>query len=213
MTDLVTSAQMRAIERAAIESGSVTGRELMDRAGAGVVGAVIDHWPGLAAGGHAVVLCGPGNNGGDGFVIARLLHERGWLVSLFLFGDPARLPEDARANHDRWTRLGAVHPLEDPQGGVYGGFGDRAPDLIVDALFGTGLTRDLPGEVEQALTDITSWMQRRRRWVPVVAVDIPSGLCADSGARRGCELAAGLTVTFHCAKPGHYLGEGPERCG
>lgn len=213
MTDLVTSAQMRAIEHAAIESGSVTGLDLMERAGAGVVAAVLDQWPALAAGGHAVVLCGPGNNGGDGFVVARLLHDRGWRVSVFLYGDPARLPGDARHNHDRWIRLGTVRPLEDPQGGVYGGFGAAAPDLIVDALFGIGLTRDLPGDVDQALIDITSWMHRHGRWVPVVAVDIPSGLCADSGALRGCELAAGLTVTFHGAKPGHYLGEGPERCG
>jgi hydroxyethylthiazole kinase-like uncharacterized protein yjeF len=198
---------MRAIETAAIASGAVSGLELMERAGQGVVEAVAD-WPELAEG-LAVVLCGPGNNGGDGFVIARLLQQRGWRVSLFLYGDAARLPPDARTNHDRWSELGETRPLAERDGG----FGAEAPDLIVDALFGTGLTRDLPPEVGQALAEMTDWMHRARVAPRVVAVDIPSGLCADSGRCRGCGLAADLTVTFHSAKTGHYLAEGPDWCG
>lgn len=214
MTDLVTSAQMRAIERSAIESGAVTGLALMERAGEGVVAATLARWPDLrAAPGWAVVLCGPGNNGGDGFVVARLLQRLGWRIDLYLHGDPARLPPDARAMHDLWAALGPVHPLDDPKGGVHGGFGAEGPALIVDALFGTGLTRPLPWAVEQALSDIQHWKERHRRFPPCVAVDVPSGLCADSGRAMGCRLACDLTVTFHAGKTGQVLGEGPDWCG
>src|SRR6056297_2575710 len=114
MTELLTAAQMRAIEQAAIESGQVTGLELMERAGHGVVEAVFEEWPKLARAPHrAVVLCGPGNNGGDGFVVARLLKEWGWEVEVFLYGDPAKLPSDAKANYERGQRLGGVVPLEE----------------------------------------------------------------------------------------------------
>ena len=139
MRDLLTSAQMRAIEQAAIGSGAVTGLELMERAGRGVVEAVFEEWPELAqAPQRAVVLCGPGNNGGDGFVIARLLKEWGWEVEVFLYGEPEKLPPDARANCERWgSRPG---PIED-----FGPRDGRQADLVVDALFGTGLTRPLQG--------------------------------------------------------------------
>jgi ADP-dependent NAD(P)H-hydrate dehydratase / NAD(P)H-hydrate epimerase len=91
MTELLTAAQMRAIEAAAIASGEVTGLELMERAGRGVVEAIFEEWPELRATTHrAVVLCGPGNNGGDGFVVARLLQEWGWEVEVFLYGDPEK---------------------------------------------------------------------------------------------------------------------------
>ncbi len=109
MTDLLTAAQMRAIEQAAIAGGAVTGLELMERAGAGVVAAVMAEWPELATTSHrAVVLCGPGNNGGDGFVVARLLKQRGWEVEVFLYGDPEKLPPDARVNCERWVEAGTV---------------------------------------------------------------------------------------------------------
>jgi hydroxyethylthiazole kinase-like uncharacterized protein yjeF len=98
----LTAAQMRAIEQAAIESGRVTGLELMERAGRGVVQAILAEWPELATSRReALVLCGPGNNGGDGFVVARLLSERGWEVEVFLYGDPEKLPPDARVNYNR----------------------------------------------------------------------------------------------------------------
>lgn len=213
MTEILTSAQMRATERSTIESGVVRGVDLMERAGEGVVATLIQVWPRFKNAGSAVVLCGPGNNGGDGFVIARLLQDRGWAVTVFLYGDATRLPPDARTNFERWSALGSVQALDDPQGGVYGGFGTKSPDLIVDALFGTGLTRDLPDDVDQALQDITQWMHRHQVFPAVVAVDIPSGLCADTGRDRGCGLRADLTVSFHRAKLGHYLADGPEVCG
>ncbi|MEJ2036812.1 MAG: NAD(P)H-hydrate epimerase, partial [Maritimibacter sp.] len=129
MSEVLTAAQMRAIEQAAIESGAVTGLELMERAGQGVVEAVLAEWPELAetSGGaaptppryletkdkyRAVVLCGPGNNGGDGFVVARLLAERGWAVELFLYGDADKLPPDAKANYQRGCGIGEVSDLD-----------------------------------------------------------------------------------------------------
>ncbi len=205
MDQLLTSAQMRAVETAAMAAGDVTGLDLMERAGAGVVEAVFSTWPGLKAGGEAWVLAGPGNNGGDGYVIARLLDGRGWRVTVFALGDPARLPPDASANHARWAELGETRTLAAlPEA-------TGQPALIVDALFGTGLTRDLPDEVRRALAGVAE--VARDGATRVVAVDIPSGLCADSGRRRGCDLPADLTVTFHSAKPGHYLADGPEICG
>ncbi len=115
MTELLTSAQMRAIEQAAFETGQATGLELMERAGQGVVDAFLERFSELSPppAGGALVLCGPGNNGGDGFVIARLLSERGWNVTCFLYGDSARLPDDARTNHDRWAEIGPVVPFGD----------------------------------------------------------------------------------------------------
>lgn len=213
MTEILTSAQMRAIEAAAIASGRVTGLELMERAGQGVVDAVFAEWPALAAVPHrAVVLCGPGNNGGDGFVVARLLKGWGWEVEVFLYGDAERLPPDAQVNYERWCGMGVVAAFDDPD------IMHRpwTSDLIVDALFGIGLTRPLSIVPARYLPE---WDLRVEPGCPkVVAVDLPSGLCADSGrvlADASGELCASadLTVTFHRAKPGHYLSDGPELCG
>lgn len=221
MTELLTSAQMRAIEQAAFENGQATGLDLMERAGQGVIDAVFLRWPELSEGTReAFVLCGPGNNGGDGFVIARLLRERGWMVQVFFFGDAESLRGDARENHARWKTLGPVVGFGEWRIG-----GRQAPDLIVDALFGTGLTRPLPEDLEQELADLDSIAPEgtSRR----VAVDAPSGLCMDSGRvlqRQGPEEAGtgrpallpsrqDLTVSFHALKRGHVLAEGPEWCG
>lgn len=215
MTELLTAAQMKAIERAAIESGRVTGLELMERAGRGVIEAVFAEWPELAKAPYrAVVLCGPGNNGGDGFVVARLLKEWGWEVEVFLYGDPARLPPDAQVNYERWIRMGAVETFSSRV------FEERTigrdSAIVVDALFGTGLSRpvDLP---LVALSDMPEAGTMHR----LVAVDIPSGLCADSGrpivggevGQGGIAAPADLTVTFHGFKVGHFLSEGPGDCG
>jgi hydroxyethylthiazole kinase-like uncharacterized protein yjeF len=198
MDDLLTSGQMRNVERAAIESGATTGLDLMERAGTACVDAILAHWPDLAEGSpRATVLCGPGNNGGDGYVIARLLARKGWRVSVFCLGDPQKLPLDAQANYQRWREMGETEPLDAAL--------DADPGaLLVDALFGTGLTRPLEG----LLRDLTAKPAPRE-----VAVDIPSGLCADSGRVLGAAMRADLTVTFHAPKPGHYLADGPAQCG
>ena len=206
MATLLTAAQMRALEQAAMESGTVSGKALMERAGAGVVAEVLRHWPELARGTHrAVVLCGPGNNGGDGFVIARLLAVRGWAVEVFLYGDAARLPPDARANLRRWAGVvqdwDGVQIMQAARGGV---------DLVVDAVFGAGLARPVATGVLEPLAALAAHAAR------VVAVDSPTGLCMDSGrplVEAGAPVRADLTVTFHAARPGHYLEVGPAFCG
>ncbi|MFV2052333.1 NAD(P)H-hydrate dehydratase [Aliiroseovarius sp. YM-037] len=223
MTELLTAAQMRAIEQAAIESGEVTGLELMERAGRGVVEAVFEEWPELAKTSHrAVVLCGPGNNGGDGFVVARLLKEWGWEVEVFLYGDAEKLPPDARVNYGRWAEMGEVQPLceclfraEHPD------YGSAYADLYVDALFGTGLTRQIDGEARNVLTHMSG--RNGDNYVPyTVAIDAPSGLCLDSGFVlgfsdsydfRGQTAVAALTVAFDSPKIGHLVGLGPSICG
>ncbi|NGQ90902.1 NAD(P)H-hydrate dehydratase [Rhodobacter sp. HX-7-19] len=201
MAELLTSAQMRAIEAAAIESGAVTGLELMERAGRGVVEAILAEWPELVAGSfRAVVLCGPGNNGGDGFVVARLLRERGWEVTCYAWDDLARQGPDARAMRARWEAAG----------------GETVPfrefhvardwfDVAVDALYGIGM-RDGHG-VDASLEEFLSCTER------MVAVDVPSGLIADDGRSVEPKLVAALTVTFHAPKLGHFLGVGPGCCG
>ncbi|WP_327787122.1 NAD(P)H-hydrate epimerase [Rhabdonatronobacter sediminivivens] len=197
---------MRAVEGAAIESGAVTGLQLMERAGAGVLEAVFATWPDLAqAGARAVVLCGPGNNGGDGFVVARLLHAHGWKVALHLFGDPDALTPDAAENARRWAGLGATLPPDalTPEALAQA-------QLVVDALFGTGLTRPLDAPVFQRLARMLDDARPR-----VVAVDIASGLSADTGLppAGGVVIPADMTVSFHRPKRGHVTGQGPERSG
>ncbi|MEX0308241.1 MAG: NAD(P)H-hydrate dehydratase [Ruegeria sp.] len=225
MKELLTAAQMRALEQAAMDSGEVTGLELMERAGRGVVEAVFETWPTLRRQGagpshspeevgsigktplRAVVLCGPGNNGGDGFVVARLLHEQGWVVEVYLLGDPDKLPPDARTNFSLWSGLGAVHPFAEVTQV------EHEADLYVDALFGTGLRRPLEGDaLKWALASASDPRITER----TVSVDIPSGLCSDSGrelAENTATIWAGLTVSFHTAKLGHYLGLGPAKSG
>ncbi|MEO3413913.1 NAD(P)H-hydrate dehydratase [Roseovarius sp. CAU 1744] len=223
MSELLTAAQMRAIEQAAIESGEVTGLELMERAGRGVVEAIFEEWPELAKTSHrAVVLCGPGNNGGDGFVVARLLKEWGWEVEVFLYGDPEKLPPDAKVNYERWNELGAVDELTDDR---IDGYGEDNPGTViaVDALFGTGLTRSFLdfGRVQD---ELNYWQasSTQGEMPRVVSIDVPSGLCADSGQFLGygpkdenpldlCVLS-NLTVSFHSEKVGHRLFLGPLAC-
>ncbi len=203
MAELLTSAQMRAIERAAIDSGRTSGAALMERAGAEVVRAIGSVWPDLAAApAAALVLCGPGNNGGDGFVIARLLHEAGWTVEVAHLAPAAELPPDAARARARWDDCGPVAPLGRPR--VL-----ASPALVIDALFGIGLGRPLSPEVALALAAAAAADGARH-----VAVDLPSGLDGDSGRVLGAAaFHADLTVTFHAAKLGHYLAEGPEHCG
>jgi len=226
MTELLTATRMRALERAAIDSRTVTGLELMERAGAGVVEAMYDAWPALASGAHrAVVLCGPGNNGGDGFVIARLLAKAGWKVEVFFYGDPDRLPQDAKTNHDRWGALGDVVHLGFPNAGeaVQTAFTDAArhrsdelpakpPFVVIDALFGIGLTRPIAGlDTVMAHMDCLARFRDLNK-SRLVAVDVPSGYDTDTrqpirdtrpGGNPFPVIHSDLVVTFHARKPVH----------
>lgn len=213
MTEVLTSAQMRAIEKAAIDSGAVTGLDLMERAGEGVIRAILAEWPELGMGApRAVVLCGPGNNGGDGFVVARLLHGRGWAVRVLAMASPETLPPDAAHNARRWQALGPVEPLTEASL-------RRGPpnDLYVDAIFGTGLARPPVGDCLDVLTHIGGRNGDAGYYTPrLVAVDAPSVLCLDSGRSLhpgwDCPRAR-LTVTFDSPKAGHLLAQGPALCG
>lgn len=188
---------MRGIESTAIASGRVTGLELMERAGLGVIDAIFETWPDLAGRGDpphsAVVLCGPGNNGGDGFVIARQLRRRGWRVAVFLHGDATRLPPDAATNMERWGRIGRISGL--PAQPDFG-----TPTLIIDALFGIGLSRPL-----ESFNAIFAAMETSG--ARIVAVDLPSGLEADADPEASDWPVApsDLAVTFHAQKPIHVI--------
>ncbi|MBO9400837.1 NAD(P)H-hydrate dehydratase [Shimia sp. R9_3] len=246
MSEILTAAQMRAIEQTAIESGEVTGLELMERAGRGVVEAIFEQWPALGDAGalqdkplreggldggqppfprdtsgmrkRAVVLCGPGNNGGDGFVVARLLHQLGWELEVFLNGNAEKLPPDARVNYERWCDLGAVRTRAiDPSPPVDDLMDDSVHiegpcDLVVDAMFGTGLTRPFRS-IFSMFADQNLRRAKAEVGCKVVAVDIPTGLCSDSGAVLGTCIPADLVVTFHRKKLGHILKDGPAFCG
>ena len=233
MTKLLTGAQMKAVEAAAIASGFVTGTDLMERAGKGVVDAILAEWPEAARGTHrAVVLCGPGGNGGDGFVIARLLLARGWLVKVWFLGQRDCQPPDAAKAHDRWIAAGgAVFAIPQPflpdakrPGEMFSQdvFGGHA--FVIDALFGHGLTRPIAEDsgLWQAFAGhFDEAVREEDVCVHHVAVDVPSGLCADSGriispagrANFRPHFQAALTVATGSLKLGHFLDEGPECCG
>lgn len=228
MTELLTAAQMRAIEGAAIASGEVTGLELMERAGRGVVEAIFEEWPELKAGSfRAVVLCGPGNNGGDGFVVARVLKEWGWEVEVFLYGDPEKLPPDARVNYERWRAGHGCRPITEAIGTIT----EMHPRLVVDAVFGTGLTREPDELLKRVFRDVHTCRWGHGIEAEIVSIDVPSGVCSDSGEIIGANakyeykiedgtsfpledcVGADLTVTFFRRKIGHFLAEGPEYSG
>ena len=200
MSKLLTAAQMRSVEQAAIMAGDVSGLELMERAGCGVVEAVFEEWPDLAKSSYrALVLCGPGNNGGDGFVVARLLKNWGWEVEVFLFGDEQRLPPDAQSNYRRWIAIGEVQPIDDKSSPM------PAPQLVIDACFGTGTTRGLP----EAIIRLMNLVFNHRGQAHFVGIDCFSGDDLDSGRVLGEGLVnpfpKQLTVSFHTPKVGHYL--------
>ncbi len=174
--------------------GGIPGIKLMETAGAAVAdraGALFDPTRPVA------VLCGPGNNGGDGFVAARLLQERGRDVRLYLLGDVNALKGDAALAAGRWT--GPIEPLApafDPDGAG-----------IIDALFGAGLTRPLEGGAATGMETLNA------RGAEVLAVDVPSGVFGDTGEAPGAAVQAHETVTFCRRKPGHFLMPGAALCG
>ncbi len=183
---------MRAADAGAIARG-IAGRSLMERAGIAVARAALQRWPARPV----LVLCGPGNNGGDGFVAARHLQEAGVRVRLALLGDRGRLKGDAALAAGDWRG-----PMEAASPAV-----PRDGELIIDALFGAGLDRDLSGA---ALALVSAIAERK---LDSLAVDVPSGVDGDSGMVRGAAAPAKATVTFCRAKPGHYLLPARPLCG
>lgn len=189
---LLTVAEMAEADRRAI-AGGVVGLQLMEAAGAAVARMVERHHPQ----GSVLVLCGPGNNGGDGFVAARLLAQAGRSVAVMLLGEVSALRGDAAEMAKQWSGLVAV---PDPALVIH-------HDVIVDALFGAGLSKPLSGD---ALALVQAANESGR---PIVAVDLPSGLHGDDGQPRGDAIRATRTVTFFRPKPGHLLLPGRQYCG
>ena len=187
--EILTVAEIEACDAAAI-AGGLPGIDLMERAGGVVADAIVRRYTARPT----AIYCGPGNNGGDGYVVARLLKAQGWDVWVEAQADPKSA--DAMAAAERWD--GVTKPL---------GFSGREPGLIVDALFGAGLRRPMAGEAAR-LARITQTGN-----VPIVAVDVPSGVCGDSGAAMGDAFHADLTITFHRRKPAHVLQPGRRFCG
>ena len=191
-TALLTVDEMYAADKAAIDAG-VPGETLMENAGGAIARAILERWTPRPV----AILCGPGNNGGDGFVVARLLDAAGWPVTVALLGSVENLKGDAAVMAGRWR--GAVVALD------LAVLDDA--ELVVDGLFGAGLTRPLDGVPRAVVEAIAA------RRLPSVAIDVPSGVHGDTGAVMGAAAPAALTVTFFRRKPGHLLLPGRTLCG
>ncbi len=183
---------MTAADRAAIAAGT-PGFTLMERAGAVVAEAVMARWTPRPT----VVLCGPGNNGGDGFIVARDLAAAGWPVRVLLHGERDGLKGDAALAAKAWT--GAVERMTAPR--------IDGAELIIDALFGAGLSKRLDAICAETLR------RAETSGVPLVAIDLPSGLAGDTAKPLGYAPACALTVTFHAKKLAHVLEPGRGLCG
>ncbi len=193
MTELLTTAEMSKADRLAVESG-IASMRLMENAGRAVADCVALQCP---PGTRVAVVAGPGNNGGDGFVAARILVERGYGVRVLFVGDRAKLKGDAVAAAQR---VGGVTVAAGPDG-----LGDAG--LIVDALFGAGLDRAVEGQPRAMIEAMNAC------GAPIVAVDLPSGINGTTGAVMGVAVRARQTVTFFRRKPGHVLLPGRLHCG
>jgi hydroxyethylthiazole kinase-like uncharacterized protein yjeF len=189
--ELLSVVQMGEADRLAVESG-VPSLDLMEMAGSHVAAEVREHAPS----GDVAILCGPGNNGGDGYVAARLLKSEGRNVWVESYGDPAQLKGDAREMFRRWD--GTTRPIS----------AQRTSAIVVDALFGAGLSRPLENDLGSIVDALNT------SGTPVIAVDVPSGLSGDFGRVLGNScVRARATVTFFRKKPGHLLMPGREYCG
>ena len=189
---LLTPEEMSRADAFAVASGRST-EALMQAAGKAVAAAILARWSPR----KTIVLCGPGNNGGDGFVVARALSDAGWPVRLALLGARSALKGAAARHAARWTGdVAALSPAV---------IGDA--ELAVDAIFGAGLARPVAGLAAETLAALAA------RGITVVAVDVPSGVDGGTGAVRGLAVAADFTVTFFRKKPGHLLLPGRRLCG
>ncbi len=195
-TALHTAANSRELDRRAIEQLGIAGAHLMQRAGRAAFNALLQRWPEVE---QIHVCCGTGNNGGDGFVIAALAQARGIPVSVWQVGDPAKIGGDALLAKQMAEREGVVSRPFDAS--------ELKAGVIGDALLGTGLGGDVRAPFLEAIAAIND------AGLPVLALDIPSGLCSDTGSELGLAVRADLTVTFIAAKQGLLTGRGPACCG
>lgn len=193
MLELLTAEEMGRAERLAIELGT-SSLTLMENAGRGVAEEVVRRFP---RGSRVMVLCGQGNNGGDGFVAARTLRERGFQVRLALLGKTDSLKPDAKEMARRWDESIEVMTPQSVNG----------VDVVVDAILGSGLSAPVNGVIAEIIEDVTA------RDVPVIAVDVPTGIDATHGDVHGYAFKAAATVTFFRRKTGHLLLPGRLYCG
>ncbi|WP_192244898.1 NAD(P)H-hydrate dehydratase [Mesorhizobium silamurunense] len=191
--ELLSPAEMAEADRLAIAAGPLDGYGLMRRAGEAVAAVVLARYPAAT---RVHMLCGPGNNGGDGYIVARLLQESGVDVALWGSGEP-------RAGSD--AALAAADCPLDPR--PLSAFAAEPGSLVVDALYGAGLSKALSGDAARAVQVVADL------GLPVVAIDLPSGVSGESGDILGSAFRAAVTVTFARKKPGHLLLPGREMCG
>lgn len=193
---LYRAAEIRTLEQAAIEAEGITSAELMERAGRCAYRLLRDIWPTART---LTVLCGGGNNGGDGYVVARLGIQEGLAVRVLALSPPARPSGDAATMANALVRAGGrIEPFQ----GL-----PAATDLIVDALLGTGLARAVAGPWAEVIRQVNAHA------APVLAIDIPTGLDGDTGAILGEAIRATTTISFLGLKPGLFTGAGPDCCG
>jgi len=193
---LFRAEQVRELDRIAIEDHGILGLTLMERAGTAAYRLSRSMWPDAV---DITVVCGTGNNGGDGFVVARLALADGLKVRVLQLGDSSRLRGDAKTNADAFLDGGGeVLPWREIP---------AQTDVIVDGLFGTGLEREVSGNWSAAIAAMNSHP------APIIALDIPSGLHSDTGKVLGIAVKAVATISFIGLKQGIYTGDGPEQCG
>jgi hydroxyethylthiazole kinase-like uncharacterized protein yjeF len=197
MHELLTPEMMGRADRLTIEAGT-PGIVLMERAGRAVADAVAFSHP---LGSRVLVVAGPGNNGGDGYIAARILRDRGYLLDIWSLIDVASLKGDAAIALQRWDMPVAKGTTASLTGAL------ARASAVVDALFGAGLARDLDGDAAAAVSAINASGR------PVIAVDLPSGIDGLTGAVRGVAVHAAASVTFFRKKPGHLLLPGRVNCG
>jgi hydroxyethylthiazole kinase-like uncharacterized protein yjeF len=197
--DLYRAEQVRELDRIAIEEEGIPGRRLMERAGGAAFAELKRRWPRERKLG---VLCGAGNNGGDGFVVARLAHEAGYKVSVWQLGE-CKLGSDADSARESMEAAGLEVKRFDPAD-------LSSQEILVDGLLGTGLNAEVKGQWREAIISIN---ETREIGARVLALDVPSGLNADTGSVMGVVVEADCCVSFIGLKQGCFTGEGPNYCG
>lgn len=214
----LTAAEMREVDRLTTERFGIPGLGLMEAAGKSVAEVFLEKYnernernPGRVS-----VLCGKGNNGGDGFVVARLLQGRAGQVNVYLFGEPGELRGDAAKNYERWRDLGeTVTVVRGEEDWIGAWTGVAASEVIIDALLGTGIRGGASGLLAQVIENLNRFSQDSKAAWPawIVAVDTPSGLPSDGEAAKGPVLRAHLTVTFTAPKIGQLVSADAGSCG
>ncbi|HXT27390.1 MAG TPA: NAD(P)H-hydrate dehydratase [Candidatus Eisenbacteria bacterium] len=206
----LTAAEMREVDRLTIERYGTAGTQLMENAGAAVAEAIFRQISarGLAPVRQIVVLCGKGNNGGDGFVAARHLRHEIRRTTVILLGSPAELRDDNALNYQRWHQAGGETLVVADESAWSDAFVRlRSAEIVIDAMLGTGLRGAARGLTARAIEDLNRFSRNATAAVPalIVAVDIASGLPSDSGAAAGPAVHAHLTVTFTAPKIGQLI--------